>query len=867
MRIQILENAKNGFLDISGNSPAMLNLSINDIKDVSKLSGSYSNTLTVSNTKEAQIILGHYFDVAISQDNTVYFDSRKKVRVALIEDGIIFQDNLIMQLKEVKVNDFLIVGYSVELYDDVAELFNDLSNKELTDLDFSDGDHTLNSALIKNSFINTSSNSLYKYHLTANESENYNIGQFKPAIWAKHYLERIGATNGIQFNLVDSDYIKFSKWLVPCSRSNFQNEAEPILNAERQTDTAINTIKPNFSSTDIDNSAKQIIFDTTNYDPHTLNNTTTGEIKAIATFGTANAMFYEIEVEAELKIKNELNQIIVLDPFNYDSKLGIEITSRKNTLIKSRKTSDVLWVIPNSTGLNPLQEWTVSTEKTTVIVPCGNINVNDLIKMFFATKTITTANWLYTNLNIATTQPTYKLTVKMASIRVVANVDGGFFTGNRVRLNNYIPDKVKQSDFLKTITTLNNMWVIKEDVNKFKLIRREEYLQAGKVVDWSDKLNNDNYSINPISELTNKENLYSYKEDKDTLNEAYKNSRSAIYGQFRYIFDSEHVRGQNKIEIPFSPTPMIKTTFGAYVPAIDGGSPKNNPRVLIDGGILNCSPYKITETGQATLNITDGYGYCGHFDHPTAPALDLNFGTCDYYFFQRQGLTTNNMFNLNWRNTCYQINSGRILKGEFNLSINDIRNFEFSHLVFCKGQYWNVNSIKVNVNRKAGQEGYLAIVELITATDLDKVKPIKGGKGGKGVISVIRDFQLVDNSVINGVIGGFIDTIVRSKNTYLGVGSYVVTGTNNTIEDGVTSAIIAGNNINVTENGVYTENFSITNRGVNSYFNAVDGGKDKILNLGGLNVTFQVIDGGKDRVLNYGGTKNFKLIDAKIDEI
>ncbi len=868
MRIQILENAKQGFLDISGESPAMLNLSISDIKDVSKLSGSYSNTLQISNTKEAQIILGHYFDVAISQDSTVYFDSRKKVRVALIEDGIIFQDNLIMQLKEVKVSNFLIVGYSVELYDDVAELFNTISNKELTDLDFSDGDHTLTASLIKSTFNKTSSNSVFKYHLTANENNNYNIAQFKPAIWAKHYLDRIGTTNGIQFNLVDSDAIKFSQWLIPCTRSLNQTSTEPIVIEERVTDTETVSAKlDNIITTEqIDALAKKIICTNEIYDIHGLYDNVTGVYTSIGSFTSGEAMRYEIDVEVELKLQNvtgnNISQIGISS--NGNDRLRLQVSSRRGSNVVSRANSGVLFEVPKTLTLAPYETKTIGTASTTIILNCGVINQNDLLTQWFTMYQPTTDRfnmWMPP----ATTQPNYLMTIKKVSLRIVANVDGGFLTGSRIRLNNYIPDKVKQSDFLKMITTLNNMWAIKEDVNKFKLIRREEYLQGGKVVDWSKKLNHDNYTLSPISELTNKENIYSYKEDKDQLNEAYKNTRNEVYGQFRFVFDSEHVRGQNKIEIPFSPTPIIKTNFNAYVPAIDGMTPKHNARVLIDGGIMSCSPYRISETGHPSLVINDGYGYCGHFDNPINPALDLNFGTCDFYFFQRQGLTTNNMFNLNWRNTCYQINSGRILKGEFNLSINDIRTFEFSHRVFCLGQYWNVNSIKVNVNRKAGSEGYLAIVELITATDIDKVQPIKGNVGGKRPNPLVG--AVINDSLVNGAVGGFLLDLVKFKNTYIGGGAIQVIGSNNTIEQGVTSALVVGDNQTITENGIFTPNVNITDSGVVYKFKMLDAGKDVILNIGGLNVNYQLVDGGKDNIINFGGTKDFKAIDGKKDEI
>ncbi|NBS75630.1 MAG: hypothetical protein EBS66_19405, partial [Betaproteobacteria bacterium] len=74
-------------------------------------------------------------------------------------------------------------------------------------------------------------------------------------------------------------------------------------------------------------------------------------------------------------------------------------------------------------------------------------------------------------------------------------------------MNSFIPDKIKQSDFIKSIFTMYNLYATPDtnNPNNLILISRDEYYDSGKAVDWTNKLMKDKeQSIVFIPELNNK---------------------------------------------------------------------------------------------------------------------------------------------------------------------------------------------------------------------------------------------------------------------------------------------------------------------------------------------------------------------------
>jgi hypothetical protein len=95
-------------------------------------------------------------------------------------------------------------------------------------------------------------------------------------------------------------------------------------------------------------------------------------------------------------------------------------------------------------------------------------------------------------------------------------------------------------------------------------------------------------------------------------------------------------------------------------------------------------------------SINNQYPYAGHFDDPLTPTLDINFGTCKYYFYNDYTyLTNNNMFNTYWNDYAKQIEGGRLVTSKFDLNEVDIRYIKenFNSKIFVLDSYYYVNKI------------------------------------------------------------------------------------------------------------------------------------------------------------------------------
>jgi hypothetical protein len=106
------------------------------------------------------------------------------------------------------------VVYEVLIKDTKAEFFTAITNKELTDLDFTDLNHSFNSTAITNGFSNTVANG-YKYFLPGSGDVHYGVNEFKPAIFAKTYFDRIFAQAGFSYDWSGLTAAHFDKLIIP----------------------------------------------------------------------------------------------------------------------------------------------------------------------------------------------------------------------------------------------------------------------------------------------------------------------------------------------------------------------------------------------------------------------------------------------------------------------------------------------------------------------------------------------------------------------------------------------------------------------------------------------------------------------------
>ena len=205
-----------GVLDVSDKVVFPITFNIGDIRDVSARKGTFSKTITLEGTKNNNELLGNYYDVNI-QAGTFNINTLTKCQV--IQNGIPILDEALLQLVSVNKAQYSSsyeedITYTVLIKDSRSEFFSAITNKNLTDLDFSDLNHAFDSSAIVASFDNTVVDG-YKYLMPYNETNVYQSNDFKPAIYAKTYFDRIFASAGFTYTwdaLLDAN---FDKLLIP----------------------------------------------------------------------------------------------------------------------------------------------------------------------------------------------------------------------------------------------------------------------------------------------------------------------------------------------------------------------------------------------------------------------------------------------------------------------------------------------------------------------------------------------------------------------------------------------------------------------------------------------------------------------------
>ena len=197
VRIQLEDR---GYLEVKEGTYFPLNFALGDIRDISKRSGIFSKTITLTGSDNNHKLLNHYYDVNVVSGE---FDINQLTNCSIIQDGIVILENAYIQLVEVvKSQDTgahdQLVEYKVLVKDSVSDFFTAIGNKELTDINLEEYDHTYNALNVANSFSNDITDG-YKYIMPYNSDDTFPVTAFHPAIYAKKYFDKIFTQNGYTY--------------------------------------------------------------------------------------------------------------------------------------------------------------------------------------------------------------------------------------------------------------------------------------------------------------------------------------------------------------------------------------------------------------------------------------------------------------------------------------------------------------------------------------------------------------------------------------------------------------------------------------------------------------------------------------------
>ena len=832
-----------GFLDVKEGTAFPLNFQVGDIRDISQRKGNFSKTITLTGSKNNNNLLNHYYDVNIVEGT---FNINALTTCAVIQDGIPIMEDCSMQLTGVvktQVTDGYEeqVTYEVLIKDSKADFFTAIANKELTDIDFSDFNHTYDAFSVVARFPNTVVDG-FKYFLPGSGDAVYNTQEFKPAIFAKTYLDRIFQDAGFTYDWPTMSYDRFQQLLIPYNGGpdNF-DYADYLVRAEKTVATTINGAN-NWSG------FSNIAFIATTQSPATKINITawtelddiqnifnpiTGVYTTPFIISSANAQSYDysITMTYTLNLVNTSGGTLYGSASGsaanvyYKPAIGVSAGTQPiifSNLYTNTLSNAILLGVPNAIQCPltiPNGTTTLLTQTVQTTIPLSYNLLNNLqsatigLNVSQQPATIGNAasvrNWRKTSaagLAPASGQIIIQAVISSILITIVPS-STIYAIGGTIEVNDYVPKKIKQSDFVKGIFNMYNIYaqVDSTQPNKLLLQSRDDFYDAGTEVDWTAKLAKDQeQNLSFLPELTSKKIILTYAADKDNPNTTYTNAASNIYGQAEVIFDNEYVKEVTTKAVLFSPTPVIKTLFGAFVPMIAGAAPETNIRILYDKTtagqpLATCGQFYIYDYGSVGQINQTSYPLVGHFDDPLTPTFDINFAICDYYYYQPTSLTENNLYNRYWRRTMGQINNGKMLTAMFNLKEPDIQALKLNDKIRIDNSWWNINKV-IDYDANANK---LTKVELMSIDTEVNFTPFMGPSGPNipNPPASIGPIQMLAMSSVN-------TTRMVTSNVFSNQATATVEGRGNVIVGGTRSVIVGDDRI-ISENTLAVDSLMV----------------------------------------------------------
>jgi hypothetical protein len=805
-----------GLLDVADNVSVPITFNIGDIRDLTSRKGTFSKTIVLEGTKNNHELLGHYYDVNI-QAGTFNINTLTKCQV--VQNGVPILDDALLQLvsvNKVQNNNSYEdeVSYSVLIKDSRSEFFTAITNANLTDLDFSDLNHVFDSSAIVASFAHTVTDG-YKYLMPYNNVPQYMSNDFKPAIYAKTYWDRIFAVAGFTYTWDELSDAYFDRLIIPYNGDvNNQDYNDFRVDANNTwTTTNVQATGQNVTFQEAIDSGWSEVIDTQNiFDPATGQYTT-----PFSTNATAGEHYtYQLTIGGTISLDNSSGGVaeLIQPTFvgashnRYRVFAVVKVDGQANVVVFGQYQTVY-------TGTLPTGSTTILSFADTLDIPAVTndpfvlaIDVSDIQEIYIGVQITTFGDaalsfqaqqqgvWRLSSSLL--TPADVNVILDLSSINMVIIPSNNIqVTGGTLIMNEYVPVEIKQSDFVKAIFQMYNLYVEQDIDNPFNLIlrHRDEYYDSGADKDWSQKLAKDKaQDLIFLPDLTKKKLKLTYAPDEDRPNVVYTQTTGEIYGQIEYTFDNQYVKDVDTKELLFSPTPIYRTPFGAFVPNIDGSGPNVNIRILYDGGAGTCQSFDIIDFGTTGQVGVTSYPMLGHFNDPLFPTFDINFGTNDFYFYEVGSLTNNNLYNLYWRRTVNQINVGKMLIAYFDLNEVDIQSLKLNDRIYIDNSWWNINKI-ADYNANNNQLTKVELISVDTEIDLPAFLTGNGSPIGDPISAVGLDSTLRSMTTNGNVIMPGADALVF--------------GRGNTVPAGV-RGIIIGDGQSLDEDGMVVSNLTVT---------------------------------------------------------
>lgn len=640
-----------------------INLSVQNIKDISKVFGDFTNSFTIPASAVNNAIFKHYYNVDVFGG----FDAKVRVSAFIEVNNNLFRDG-VLELESVQIRGGEPYAYNVGFYSNVTSLKDKFGEDQLNDLDLSALDHSYNDTNIEvglDGFVSGTDSSIiyplispvanWYYNSESSDHESNNIryhsghsgsdpvhGVFyydlKPAVKLQKIIDAIETKYSIEFQSDFFDSADFGKLFMWCHRrAGYMFKGQPI---------GATSEKINFTS----GSGGDFNLTTDEYEINSIDQVV-GKVQY--SINSTNDYRVEFYINNELfTYRNHSGNVSSIEVYFPDFEVGDKVQMR----------------------FAPPNDWDASSVTLTLVSavwyenPSGSFVINDTV--------VTSGSQVY-------------------SADVI--------------ISDQLPEQ-KVSDFIGSLVRAFNLIIVPTGTNKYDVEPLNDWYAEGSTRDVTQYIDTEEVTIS-------KPTLYrrisfSYNETEAILGEQYRLQNDIGYGDLRadFAFDGEEF----EVEVGFDNMLFERLTdLSNGLTTINVGKSITreiepyigNPFIFyLAGQIRGTEAYAYIDMTDAENSKTD-FHLVGNVNDTTAADVTktLNFGTeVDPYLLQ--GFATG-LYNTYWKDyitDLYSV-SRRLFQYKAQLPLGLMLALKINDKLTIAERNYIINQMKLNLTTGEAQ--------------------------------------------------------------------------------------------------------------------------------------------------------------------
>jgi hypothetical protein len=645
-------------LDLDSAVVVDITKSIDDIREIGSRETAFTKTIKVPGTQQNNFVFGHIFSVDVFNiHNSGLANVGYNFNAAKNADCVILQDGAEVIRGSVRVLEIAVQGeritYEISVVGELGGLVLALGDAELTELDFSEHDHTYSVANIQGSWT-APAGAGYYYPLidygATTDGINFPISTIRPAMYVREYLDKIVKGAGYTWESQFFDQDHFTRLIIPNNKDG--NYTSPLYSFFRKRNTSLASTGVQLVTYD-ESVGEQLLADIGGY---------------ITSARTNFSQKYN--VQARVQVTGSPGTITA----------AIQIVRTSATL---GNATFVVWSL--TAGLFVDKTYTVDAGAIIELADGDSVRV-ELVKSSGSMSLA--VDYLYF---FGTGTPVLKVPIDI---------------NDTVYMREHIPTGIKQKDLLLAITRMFNLYIVEDPAipKRLKFTPYPDFYQAAsEAVTWTDMVDRAQETrIKPLGELAGRYYDFRYKQDADYYNDFYQKKYGRPYGTLIEDTGVEFLEQTQKVEVIFAPTPLVDIqNKGRLVPAIFKLNGTNVeavgsvPRILYRAAApVACTAWNIKD-GAVTLATNTVYPYAGHLSQLDADALDLNWGAPEQIFFSFAQYPAAGLYSTYWRRYVLDISDkdSKLVSVYILLKPADMHSLDFSKYVQIGWQNFRINKV------------------------------------------------------------------------------------------------------------------------------------------------------------------------------